>query len=146
MAYSGRGSKTACWTDKWMTERMSGFEMIGRTGHTVGRQQLLTSWWGGDWVGDKWEPARPAQDWADACWWWIWKPCPVASGSPGSRVLWGPALWVFTAGSTWGLKGCLLAERSLSTVVFSGLTETSKVVKLSHRPPRVGSISRQSIP
>lgn len=43
-------------------------------------------------------------------------------------------------------EGCSLAQGSLTTVVFLGLTETSNVVKVSQRPPRVGSISRQSMP
>lgn len=43
-------------------------------------------------------------------------------------------------------EGCSLAQGSLTTVVVLGLTETSNVVKVSQRPPRVGSISRQSMP
>lgn len=43
-------------------------------------------------------------------------------------------------------QGWSLAPGSFTILVILGLTETLKVVKVSHRPPRVGSVSRQSMP
>lgn len=59
----------------------------------------------------------------------LWPPDPLvpmfAGDQPSESSQQGPTL---------GHKGCLLAQGSLSTAVFPGLTETSKVVKCRNAP------------
>lgn len=131
---------------EWIRPRLNGwvgFKMTGRMSGTqlVPQDCLLIGWVGGEMRTRK------------ACtglgrhllFLPLKGPVTLSSDALGSALTGDQPTVASRQGPCWTMMAVIGSRFSCYSSVL-GLTETLKVVKVSQRPPRVGSISRQSMP